>query len=537
MTSAAALALEGRIDRLAQSWSGGGSPGCVVGVVRAGEVLLRRGYGLASVEHGVAIDAGTVFRIASVTKQFTTGAVLALSLEGRLGIDDPVQSHLSWLPDYGTIVTIRHLMHNVSGLRDYLELTRWGGMGLDRPASEADLAQAIGRAGGLNFQPGTRFLYSNTNFLLLGLIVEKIEGATLEEVFERRFFAPIGMNATRLVRDPMTVVPRLATPYLRQPDGSVIRAVQAYPTVGEGGMVSSLDDLLRWARHFDRPLGGMAHLVSAMQTELPLADGGWQPYARGLEMGRWRGARTVGHGGLWPGYRTEFLRIPERDLAVVVIANLDAIDPYRLARATAEAVLAEEGLPAEPAAPAGLDAMAGRWLDADGLSVLELTPSADPMRGPSLTGRANGVGFSFQPAAGGWMRAYRGAFELAVRPDGDGVLADTGAGRTVRLSRVEKAAMPDGVAGTYRAGELDTEWTIAASGDGLAVRARGPLAAAGPWPVEAVGPDVIELSMPHRWMNSTIVARVERDGQGGATGLVASSPRIRNLRFERVGAG
>ncbi|BBK33704.1 CubicO group peptidase (beta-lactamase class C family) [Stella humosa] len=529
MPTSAALALEGRIDRLVQPWTRPGQPGCVIGVVRAGEVLLRRGYGQASIEHGVAIEPGTVFRIASVTKQFTTGAILALALEGRLGIDDTVQSHLPWLPDYGTPVTLRHLMHNVSGLRDYLELTRWGGMGLDRPASEEELAAAIARAGGLNFAPGSRFLYSNTNFLLLGQIVEKIEDRSLEEVFERRFFAPLGMNATRLVRDPMTVVPRLATPYLRQPDGSVIRAVQAYPTVGEGGMVSSLDDLLRWARHYDRPLAGMAPLVQAMQTELPLAGGHWHPYARGLEVGTWRGARTVGHGGLWPGYRTEFLRIPERDLAVVVIANVDAIDPYRLARAAAEAALAEEGLPPEPGLPGDLDRLSGRWLDAEALTVYDLSPSAD-----GLAGRSNGVGYSFQPAAGGWMRAYRGAFELAVKADGNAVLAETGAGRQARLTRVQEGPVPAGLAGRYHAAELATDWAIAACGDGLAVRARGPLAAAGPWPIAAVGPDLIEISMPNRWMNSTIVARVERDQQGRVQGLVASSPRIKGLRFARV---
>ncbi|BBK35453.1 hypothetical protein STAQ_05310 [Allostella sp. ATCC 35155] len=529
MPSAAILALEGRVDRLVQAWSGPDSPGCAIGVVRGGEVLLRRGYGMASIEHGVAIEPGTAFRIASVTKQFTTGAALALALEGRLDIDDPVQAHLPWLPDYGTPVTLRHLMHNVSGLRDYLELTRWGGMALDRPASEADLTAAIARAGGLNFPPGSRFLYSNTNFLLLGQIVEKIEGEPLEAVLDRRFFQPVGMTRTRLVRDPSTVVPRLATPYLRQPDGSVIRAWQAYPTVGEGGLVSSLDDLLRWARHYDRPLAGMAHLVQAMQQELPLTGGGWQPYARGLEVGTWRGARTVGHGGLWPGYRTEFLRVPERDLAVVVIANVDAIDPHRLARAVAAAALAEEGLPPEPPLPPGLDRLAGRWLDAEGLCVYELTPSA-----AGLTGRSNGVGYSFQPAGGGWMRAYRGAFELAVRADGDGVLADTGAGRVVRLERVAETALPSGLPGRYLADELATEWTVAADGAGLAVRCRGPLAAAGPWPVTAVGPDIVEIAMPNRWMSSTVIAAVERDAGGHVAGLRASSPRIRELRFRRV---
>ncbi|MGE0718580.1 MAG: serine hydrolase domain-containing protein, partial [Alphaproteobacteria bacterium] len=315
MTSTAALALEGRIDALIAPWAKGDGPGCAIGIARGGEVLLRKGYGRASIEHGVAIDTGTVFRIASVTKQFTTAAVSALALEGRLGLDDDPRVHLPWLPDWGVPLTLRLLMHNVSGLRDYLELTRWGGMGLDRPASEADLVAAIARAGGLNFPPGSRFLYSNTNFLLLGLVVEKIEEAPLEAVLERRFFRPLGMTATRLVRDPFDVVPRLATPYLRRADGSFLRATQAYPTMGEGGLVSSVDDLLRWARHFDRPFVGGGHLAAALQNELSTTGGHAQPYARGLEVGRWRGLRTVGHGGLWPGYRTELVRVPERDLA------------------------------------------------------------------------------------------------------------------------------------------------------------------------------------------------------------------------------
>ncbi|MCC7272860.1 MAG: serine hydrolase [Alphaproteobacteria bacterium] len=528
MTTTATLALEGRIDRLAAAVARPDGPGCALGIARGGEVLLRKGYGLASVEHGVAIGPGTVFRIASVTKQFTCAAVLMLVLEGRLGLDDEVRTHLSWLPDYGTPVTLRHLLHNVSGLRDFLELTRWGGMSLDRPVGEDDLVAAIGRAGGLNFAPGSRFLYSNTNFLLLGRIVERIEGMPLESVLERRFFAPLGMAATLLVRDPATVVPRLATAYLRQPDGTVVRAHQAYPTVGEGGMVSTVDDLLRWARHFDRPFVGGGHLVTALQVELALTGGAAQPYARGLEVGRWRGLRTVGHGGLWPGYRTELLLVPERDLAVVAIANVDAIDPHRLARRAVDAALAEEGLPAEPALPGWVAGHAGRWVDSEELAVLDLA-----VAGGEATGRMNGAGFGFLPAADGWLRAFRGAFELAVRADGDGLLADTGAGRTVRMARVVPVAPPAGLAGTYHAAELDTTWTVAPHGDGLAVRARGPLAAAGPWPVTPVAADVVEIVMPNRWLTATVVAHVLR-GAGGITGLRVSSGRIKNLRFART---
>ncbi|MGE0718581.1 MAG: serine hydrolase, partial [Alphaproteobacteria bacterium] len=254
-----------------------------------------------------------------------------------------------------------------------------------------------------------------------------------------------------------------------------------------------------------------------------------QPYARGLEVGRWRGLRTVGHGGLWPGYRTELVRVPERDLAVVVIANVDALDPHRIARRAIDAVLAEEGLPAEPALPAWVAGHAGRWVDPANLSVLELG-----VAGGEATGRMNGASFAFLPTADGWLRAFRGAFEVSVRAAGDGLEADIGAGRIVGLAKVGPSPAPSGLAGTYRANELDTTWTIAEGAGGLAVRARGPLAAAGPWPIEAVAADVVEITMPARWLASTVVAAVERDGGGAVRGLRVSSGRIKDLRFTRV---
>ncbi|MGE0725748.1 MAG: serine hydrolase domain-containing protein [Alphaproteobacteria bacterium] len=530
MVSTADIALEGRIDRLVTAARRGEAPGCAIGIARDGVVLLRKGWGLASVEHGVAIGPRTVFRIASVTKQFTTAAILALALEGRLGLDDPARAHLPFLPDHGQPVLVRHLLHNVSGLRDYLELTRWGGMALDRPLSEDDLTAAIARADGLNFPPGARFLYSNTNFLLLGRIVEQIEEAPLEAVLERRFLAPLGMTRTRLVRDPAAVVPDLATAYLRRADGGIARAHQAYPTVGEGGMVSCVDDLLVWARHFERPFVGRADLVGALQVELPLTGGAAQPYTRGMEVGRWRGLRTIGHGGLWPGFRTEFLRVPERDLAIVVIANIDAIDPHALARRAVDAVLAEEGLPPDAPMPEGVAARAGRFLDPDSLTLLDVAVAAG-----EVTGRMNGAGFLFRPERDGWLRAFRGAFELAIRPDGDGWQADIGAGRLVRLAPAGASDAPAGLAGIYHAGEIATDWTVAERDDGVAVTARGPHASAGPWPVTPVARDVIEIAMPNRWMTSTVVAAVERDGTGRAAGLRVSSGRIKDLRFVRAG--
>jgi len=532
LTRLADFALDRRIDALMAPWTQPGRPGAAVGVVRGGEILLRRGYGLASVEHGVPIGPATVFRIASVTKQFTTGAALLLAEEGRLDLDADVRTLLPDLPAWPETVRVRHLMHNSSGIRDMFELTRLAGNGFDRPASAGDLRAAIGRAGGLNFAPGTRFLYSNANFFLLGELIERIEGASLDQVFRRRFFAPLGMASTRLVPDPQTVVPGLATAYLRDPEGMLVRAHQAYAMGGEGGLVSCLDDLLLWARNYDRPIAGGAALVEALTTRETFPGGVANPYARGIDIGGHRGLATVGHGGLWPGYRTEFLRVPALELAVVAIANVDAIDPHLLTRRIVDMVLADGGHPPPPALPDGLADRAGLYLAGDERYALEFSLSeGQPMA------RVNGVPFALQPTPDGRLEAARGSFELTLAPvpGADAFDADLGAGRVVRMARIERGRVPDDIAGRYVSAELDAEWRVVPAGEGYAVHVRGPLSAAGPWPIRPLSGDHVEIVMPTRWLTAALVATLRRDGTGRPDGLVVSSGRIRDLALDRVG--
>ena len=174
---------------------------------------------MASIELGVPIGTQTTFRIASVSKQFTCAAILLLAAEGRLSIEDDVRSHIPSLPDLGHRITLAHLMHNTSGIRDMLEIMRLGGADLAQPCEPEDLLDGVCRQRGLNFVPGSRYLYSNSNFMLLGRIVEQVSGQSLREFLDRRIFAPLGMNATRHVERTDEVVPDLATGYFPAPGG------------------------------------------------------------------------------------------------------------------------------------------------------------------------------------------------------------------------------------------------------------------------------------------------------------------------------
>nr|MCU0945438.1 beta-lactamase family protein [Rubritepida sp.] len=313
-------------------------PGAAVGVARDGMLLLRRAAGLASIELSAPIGVGTTFRIASVSKQFTCAAILLLAREGRLRLDDALGAHLPWLPPAAGAVTLDQAMRNMGGLRDMLDLARLGGADLATPATAAELDAMVARAEGLNFAPGTRFLYSNTGFRLLGQVVEALEGRPLAEVLEQRIFAPLGMTRTRHTPDLAAPVPGLATGYLPDGAGGWKRAPHGFPLGGEGGLVSGVEDLALWARCLST-----SSIVPGLEQELeaiaPFANGRPNPYARGLEVELWRGLTAVSHGGLWPGYKTAFLRVPQKRITVIVIANNATLDPHHMALQVLEAAL------------------------------------------------------------------------------------------------------------------------------------------------------------------------------------------------------
>ena len=526
------LTLERRVDALFARYTTAGSPGAVVGVMQGGTVELCKGYGLASIELGVPIVPATRFRIASVSKQFTVTAALMLAAEGRLKLADPPHAYL---PELAPLpVTVDQMMRNCSGLPDFLELLRLGGHGLDRPARPADLLAACLRNRHLNFAPGSRFLYSNTNFLLLSLIVEKLAGKKLGDFLAERIFTPLGMTGTMLAPEIDTVIPGLSTGYLGDATSGFRRAAHAYPQGGEGGLTSTVEDLLIWSRHFDQPTLAPKTLPAQLAAVAPLTGGHTNKYRRGVQADELRGLATIGHGGLWPGFRTEFLRVPEADLTVVVIANLGSIDPWRQARAIA--ALALEGnrklkSMAAPIAAAEIKPIAGTWFNGEEPSLFDLA-----WRNGEAVVTQNGMPFMLGRRADGWFAAERGSFEFALTPGRAGTLrVDLGAGRILIFKKPgRRKPVPAAIAGTYVSPDSGAAWHIRRGGADYTIGVSGPLIAGGPaWSLAGIDADTVEVVSPAGWITASQLAHLERDRAGRIVALQVSTGRVKRMRFER----
>ena len=526
------IALERRVDALFARYTQPGSPGAVVGVMRKGEIELCKGYGLASIELGVPITPRTRFRIASVSKQFTVTAALMLAAEGKLELSDPPHKYLTELAPLP--VTIDQMMRNSSGWPDFLELLRLGGHGLDKPARQEDLYAACVLNRHLNFAPGSRFLYSNSNFLLLGRIVEKLARKKLGAVLDERIFKPLGMTNTMLAAEIETVIPNLATGYLGDATSGFRRAAHAYPQGGEGGLTSTVEDLFIWSRHFDEPVLGKT-LPAQLTAAAPLAGGRPNRYYRGVTVGSLRGLETVGHSGLWPGFRTHFLRVPAAGLTVVVIANLDSIDPLRLSHTIAAEALAGDKRLKPALAPITQDEIkpiAGTWFNAAEPSLFDLA-----WRNGEATVTQNGQSFAISRVAGGWFGPEHGSVEFMVKPSKGGLSVDLGAGRVLTFKKVTKRkAVPAAIAGIFSSPDTGATWHIRRGGAGYTIAVYGPLVSGGAaWTVTGIDADTVEIISPGNWIKSTQLAHLERDKAGKIAALVVSTGRLKNVRFERTG--
>ena len=528
--------LTGTIDRLIQPWAKPATPGCTVGILRGGQVLVHRSASLANIELDVPIGPATCFRVASVTKQFTCAAILLLESDGKLARDQEVHEHLPDLPDFGERITLDHLMHNTSGLRDFLELMRMGGMDLQIPCTPDDLMAAIKLQRSLNFTPGSRFAYSNTNFLLLGRIVEKLSGQTLGAFVEARILAPLGMTRSRLVETTGDLVPGLATGYFPQGD-RFVRAGHAFPQGGEGGLVSSVADLARWDHNFTTGQVGGVALGAALAEQAPFLNGQLNSYARGLQVKPYRGLHTVDHGGLWPGFKTEFLRVPSLDLTILAIANHAAIDCYRLAHRVLDGVIdgrpEAHPVPALPPRPA-LERLSGRYLDRSTATTVEFSLAADGQ--PMAT--MNGVPFALEATEDGRLSAARGAFDFIATPadDGDSVEIESDAGTYAVYDRVptEPAALPTGLAGRYACAELGAIWTVTTDAENCArIAVAGPLHHGGPWKLQAIEGDQLRAEIPSVLFKAWLDVQVLH-GNGTISGLEVSGARARRLRLDRI---
>ncbi len=338
------------------------TPGCAVGVSKDGKEVLGRAYGSADLEHGIANTPDTIFEGGSVSKQFTAAAILLLAQAGKLKLDDPVDQYVPELPDYGTPITLRHLLHHTSGLRDWGTVTYAAGWPRgSRVHTHAHVLDVVSRQKALNFPPGSEYSYSNTGYNLLAIIVERVSGKTFAHYTRDVVFEPLGMTHTQWRDDYTRIVKGRAIAYGKAPDGFHMQ--MPFENVhGNGGLLTTVGDLLKWNRNFTSERVGGRALVTELQRRGRLSDGLEISYARGLVVSRYRGLPEVSHSGSTAGYRAFLTRFPDPALSVAVLCNDGSAEASDLAHGVAAAFLGDALAPLASPSPAVVDAaVLARW--------------------------------------------------------------------------------------------------------------------------------------------------------------------------------
>jgi CubicO group peptidase (beta-lactamase class C family) len=342
------------IDKIFATWDTRDAPGCALGIYKDAAIVYERGYGMADLEHDVAIAPDTPFYVGSVSKQFTAFAAALAIQQGKVGLDAPIRTYLPELPDYAGTITVRQLVHHTSGLRDFYTLLSIAGRRQDELYDNPAVLRLAARQKALNFAPGSDYLYSNTGYALLAMLIGRATGTSFGAFVDANIFAPLGMSSSHVHDDDARLVKGRAYGYSRAAGGLRLDT-PAGERVGAGGVFSTIRDLQKWDENFyTARIGGRA-LIEQVQTPGKLSDGQTLTYAWGLQIGRYRGQPIVEHGGSLGGYRAHLIRFPEQHVSVACLCNLGSIAPGALARQVADVVLAATFAepPAAAAQPGG----------------------------------------------------------------------------------------------------------------------------------------------------------------------------------------
>lgn len=330
-----------RVDQVFSAWDSTATPGCALGIYREGEIVYIRGYGMSNLEHGIPITTDSIFHIASISKQFTDMCIALLAAEGALNVDDDVRLYVPEVPDFGPTITIRHLIHHVSGLRDQWSLLELAGWREEDLVTEGDVMDLLVRQRALNFEPNTEYLYSNTGYTLLAMIVRRVSGRSLRAFAQERIFGPLGMTRTHFHDDHSEIVPGRTQAYTPRAGGGYHISIPEFDVVGTTSLLTTVEDLARWDANFTSARIGGPDLIAQLQTPGTFADGTPMTYAWGLVVDTYRETERIGHSGADHGYRAEYMRLPEFGFSVAYFSNISDSNPRSLAEQVADAVLGD----------------------------------------------------------------------------------------------------------------------------------------------------------------------------------------------------
>ena len=519
-----------RIDSVFTGFNTTAGPGCALGVSREGRLVYSKGYGMANLETGTAITPASIFHVASISKQFAAFAVALLAEDGKLSLDDDIRKFVPEIPAYAKPITVRHLIHHTSGLRDQWSLLGMADWRDDDLITEGDVLAIVSRQKELNFLPGDEYTYSNTGYTLLAVIVKRVSGKSLRDFADERIFQPLGMTSTHFHNDHTMVVPGRTSAYIPKENGWSV-SIPVFDTDGATSLFTNVADLLKWEHNFVDARVGSRALLEKAQQPTTLNSGRKLDYGYGLSVEEYRGMRAIGHGGADAGYRSDVIRFPDAGLAIDVLCNAANAGPNNLSRRVADILLEKQLKPAPAAVATGKSEalpadrqvrIVGIYLKRGVDEVFEvgardgklvLLPWQLPMKHVAADTFATDVfPVSFvtegPPGPAATLR-----IKIATEPEG---LYDRVAGFKPTPTQL------DAYAGNYYSDELDVHYRIERKDSVLAVtlRRRGSMTLLPAFTDGFTAPEIGTL-------------RFIRE-KGKVTGFKVTSGRVRNVTFRRA---
>ena len=316
-------------------------PGCAVLISWDGKILLKKGYGMADLEHGIPNTATTVFYAGSVSKQFVASCILLLAEEGRIDMDAGIHDYLSDFPSYGGGITIRHLVHHTSGIKDYFDIFEAQKINYLNEITVEEVYELIKSEPRLHFDPGSRHKYSNSGYLILGMLIKEASGLSLAEYARSRFFDPLGMFSTDFLDDNGKLVYNRACGYRLNLNDEVENMIMRFDLVGSGGLYTTVEDLYRWDQNLLDHRIGTDQFFTTLVEPGTLNDGSKTDYAFALRVGSFQGHQVIGHSGSLGGYRAHYMQFPRLKLSIIILGNRADLKPAELANEIASILLAD----------------------------------------------------------------------------------------------------------------------------------------------------------------------------------------------------
>jgi CubicO group peptidase (beta-lactamase class C family) len=522
-----------KIDSVFQSFTAAG-PGCAVMVSKNGEVIFQKGYGLANMEYAIPVTPKTIFHIASESKQYVAFCMLLLEKEGKLSLDDDIRKHLDYIPDFGQKITIRHLIHHTSGLRDQWQLLATAGWQLDDVITQEHIIKLISKQKALNFNPGEEWLYCNTGYTLMAEIVKKVSGLTLRQYTEKNIFGPLGMKDTHFHDNYTEIVPGRAYSYGFRQGGGFQHAVLSYSTVGATSLFTTVLDEAKWLNNYETGTVGGKDLVEKMYQVGVLNDGRKLGYAFAIGIGKYKGWQQIGHGGGDAGFRTYACRFPEKGLGIAVFSNFGGADPTGLTNRVANVFISDTKEEPKPAEVYFTDSMLlkklpGKYYTERGDLAEMVWQNGKLFRRNSNNGSTSEIKLIAE-GNNRYKSSIGGVLVLDEKNiSGDSIMTlKIEQQTTVQFFiRQPKTNQPvtEAFAGKFYGAETEAFYYITHKDGQLTLEHRKYSSV----PLKNIAPD--QFTSPHWWMNHI---RFIRDRQGKVIAFEVNSGRVFHLRYDKV---